>query len=126
MTGPGTTLGHGTLSPVDDGEAPELRPGLTLMTEYGVDVPVWHGPPSDGIGNVDAKSLAELGVSNPLIERLRAWQERWDHNPVTGSPPRDTWPDRPWVRSLASQLQAELPRHRIYLSTPTGPEPVEH
>ncbi len=56
-------------------EATEQRPGLTLMPEYGVDIPVWYGPGGDGIGCLAAEDLAALGVSDRLIERLRAWQE---------------------------------------------------
>jgi hypothetical protein len=97
------------------------------MPDYGVEVPVWHGPDSDDLGLLDGDHLLALGVSGPLIERLRAWQEAWDHDPSSGSPPRDTWPDQPSVQRLARDLQAELPGHRIFLFTGTGgrPRPVE-
>ena len=76
----------GTLVPVpvleDDGDP---RPGLTLFPEYGVDVPVWHGPDSDATGLVDADQLLALGVSPALVERLAAWQEALSRPTRSGS-----------------------------------------
>jgi hypothetical protein len=106
-------------------EPPEPLPGLTLMAEYGVDVPVWHGPDSERSGHVGAEALSALGVSRPLIERLRAWQEIWDHDPFTSSPPRESWSGAPLSVRLARQLQSELPGYRIFLDTRSGPRPVE-
>ena len=82
---------------------------LLVMSEVGVDVPVWDR--SDGpTGSLD---LAELGVSAALIERLQRWNSE---HPATGHSP-----DRPrafpkneyerWRRTgqrLAAQLQDEL------------------
>ncbi|RZU31412.1 hypothetical protein BKA19_1071 [Blastococcus saxobsidens] len=65
-------------------EAAEPLPGLTLMPEYGVEVPVWHGPDSQHSGNVGAEELLAMGVSSGLAERLRAWQEGWEHDPSRG------------------------------------------
>jgi hypothetical protein len=100
------------------------------MPEYGVDIPVWHGPggPGDGSGCLPAEELAALGVSEGLIERLRAWQESWERE----NPPFKTWntADKvvagvPLGVQLTRQLQAELPGHRVYLSGDPDPAPVE-
>ena len=106
-------------------EPPEPLPGLTFMPEYSVDVPVWHGPGSERSCHVDAEELSDLGVSRPLIERLRAWQEGWEHDPFSSSPPREFWPGAPLSIRLARQLQSELPGYRIFLDTRSGPRPVE-
>lgn len=95
------------------------------MPEYGVDMPVWHGPGGDRSGNVPAEELTALGVSNRLIERLRAWQERWDHDPESSSPPRDSWLDSPSSVRIAHHLQTELPGYRIFLNAGRGPRPIE-
>lgn len=118
---PGTQTGR-----VDEDDAEERRPGLTLMPEYSVDVPVWHGPDSEEIGNVSAEELMALGVSPPLIERLRAWQGGWEHNPLSRvGPPREIWSGSPLTVRLARHLQSELPGYRIFLDTRDGPRPVE-
>jgi hypothetical protein len=111
---------------VNGEDSPKSLPGLTLMTEYGVDVPVWHGPDSQKLGNVSADELLALGVSRPLIERLRAWQEGWDHDPFARvGPPREFWSGSPLSVRLARQLQAELPSYRIFLSDGPDARPVE-
>ncbi|TFV52241.1 hypothetical protein [Blastococcus sp. TF02A-35] len=110
---------------MDADDVEERRPGLTLMPEHGVDVPVWHGPDSEESGNVSAAELAALGVSLPLVERLRAWAEGWDHDPVTGSPLGQFRPGSPLTVRLARHLQSELTGHRIHLHTGDGPRPVE-
>jgi hypothetical protein len=70
--------------------------------------------------------LVVLGVSRPLIERLRAWQEGWGHDPFRRSgPPREFWPGSPLSVRLARQLQAELPGYRIFLAAGPEPGPVE-
>jgi hypothetical protein len=103
-------------------DAVDSRPGLTFMAEYGADIPLWHGPGSDRTSCLDAEELAALGVSDGLIKRLQAWQEDWEHDP------RKTWNRKDKVVAgiplgvrLARQLQAELPRHRIFLP---GPDPI--
>lgn len=101
------------------------RPGLTLMPEHGVDVPVWHGPESEGTGSVSAQELMALAVSPPLIERLRAWEDGWDHDPLTASPLAQFRPGSPLTVRLARHLQSELPGHRVFLGTGEGPRPVE-
>lgn len=110
---------------MDEDDAEERRPGLTLFPEYSADLPVWHGPDGEGIGNVSAEELTALGVSRPLIERLRAWEEGWDHDPFTSSPPKEFWPGSPLTVRLARHLQSELPGYRIFLDTRHGPRPVE-
>jgi hypothetical protein len=103
----------------------EARPGLTLMPEYGVDIPVWFGPDGDDSGGLSAEDLAALGVSDRLIERLRAWQESWDHDPSTSDAPRGSWPGSPVTVRLAQHLQAELPAYRIFLFAEPAPRPVD-
>lgn len=106
---------------VDEGDTAE-RPGLTLMPEVAVDLPVWHGPGSDSIGCLQAEDLVDLGVSSQLIDRLRAWQEGWEHDHrKTWRGPREFMPGSPLSVRLARQLQAELPAYRIFL----GDRPVE-
>jgi hypothetical protein len=107
----------------DDGLA--SRPELTLMTDHMVDLPVWHGPDSAGIGNVTAEELMGLGVSRPLIERLRAWEQDWDHDPSTSGPRQKFWPGSRSTVRLARQLHEELPGYRILLWTRDGARPVE-
>jgi hypothetical protein len=92
------------------------------MPEYGVDIPVWHGPESERAGWLDAEELAGVGVSDGLIKRLQAWQEDWANDP------RTTWNRRDKVVAgiplgvrLARQLQAELRGYRVFLH---GPEPI--
>ena len=106
-------------------EATESRPGLMSMPEYGVDIPVWHGPDADDSGGLAAEDLATLGVSDRLIERLRAWQESWDHDPSTSSAPRGSWPGSPATLRLARHLQAELPGYRIFLFADPVPRPID-
>lgn len=96
------------------------QPGLTLMPEHGVDVPVWHGPDSEDAGHVSAEALMALGVSRRLVDRLRAWQQSWDHDPFTSSALLEFRPGSPMTVRLARHLQAELPGHRIFLATERG------
>lgn len=81
---------------MEDDDAEDRRPALVLMPEHSVDVPVWHGENSEGIGNVSAEELMALGVPAAMVERLRACAEGWDHNPVSldtddGPRPADEW-----------------------------------
>jgi hypothetical protein len=111
---------------VDEDDAEERRPGLTLFPEYSADLPVWHGPDSEEIGNVSAEELMALGVSPRLIERLREWQEGWEHDPFARvGPPREFWPGSPLTVRLARQLQAELRGYRVFLAAGPEPRPVE-
>ena len=106
-------------------DAEEQRPGLTLMPEHGVDVPVWYGPGGGAPGGLDADELAALGVSDRLIERLRAWQQSWDHDPFTSNPPRASWPGSPVTLRLAQHLRAELPGCRVFLIDNRQPRPID-
>lgn len=99
-------------------------PGLTLMPDHGVDVPVWHGPGGGLTGGLAAEELSALGVSDRLIERLRSWQESWDHDPFTSAPPHDARPGSPLTVRLARHLQTELPGYRIFLAADADPRPV--
>ena len=94
------------------------------MPEYTVDVPVWHGPGSDGAGNVGAEELTGLGVSDALVERLRAWQQTWEQAP-SGPVERRLWLRSPGTMRLARQLQAELPDHRVFVGTDADLRPVD-
>jgi hypothetical protein len=110
---------------VDAEEEPTPRPGLTLAPEYSADLPVWHGPDGENIGNVGVEELVALGVSWRLIERLRAWQAGWDHDPFTSSPPAKYELGSPLTVRLAQDLQWELPEYRIFLATEAGPRPAD-
>ena len=91
---------------MDADETAEPLPGLTLMPEHGVDVPVWHGPDSENIGNVGAEELLVMGVSS----------RRSSGGVPTGA--------ESTVR-LARRLQAELRGYRIFLAAHTDPRPVD-
>jgi hypothetical protein len=106
-------------------DAEQKRLELTLMPEYGVDVPVWYGPGGEESGGLDAEELRALGVSDRLIERLRAWQQSWDHDPFTSSPTARVMPGSPVTLKLAQHLQAELPGYRIFLMDNRGPRPID-
>jgi hypothetical protein len=78
------------------------------MAEYGVDDPVWDRPDGDG-GPVD---LAELGVNEVLLQKLRGWNATFEQLALTAF----TWSSRSaetaWVTEglrLAHHLQRELP-----------------
>ena len=90
---------------------------LTLWPEYGVDLPVW----SPGIGPLDAQELEALGVSRPLIEQLRAWNEGWETHAINNRDPLEFTVGKPMSLQLARQVQAELPDHQIFLTN--GPDP---
>jgi hypothetical protein len=78
---------------------------LLVMAEYGVEDPVWDRPRGRG-GPV---SLSELGVSEPLVRRLRTWNETFERSAATA----DGWADAgAWVQqglALARELQQQLP-----------------
>lgn len=81
---------------------------LRVMAEWGVEDPVWDS----GIDYLGPVALAEWGVSDELVERLRAWNERFNALHRTGY----SWPDveqeQTWRADgldLAYRLQNELP-----------------
>ncbi len=80
---------------------------LLVMAEHGVGDPVWDRPRGGG----EPVPLSGLGVSDSLVQRLRAWNGTYER-----SAPTDGWADSEarsaWVRhglALARELQQELP-----------------
>ncbi len=80
---------------------------LLVMAEHGVGDPVWDRPRGGG----EPVPLSGLGVSDSLVQRLRAWNGTYER-----SAPTDGWADSgartAWVRhglALARELQQELP-----------------
>ena len=107
---------------MQDEHTADPRAALTFAPDYGVDIPVWD----DRVGYLSVEELAALGVSAGLIEKMRAWQLDWEHDP------RKTWNYRDQVVAsvplrvrLARQLQAELRDHRVFLEGARGRVPVE-
>lgn len=88
------------LEPPDDGT---FRPeALLVMAEHSVGDPVWDRPRGTG----SPVSLSELGVSAPLRQRLREWNEEYERSAL------DDDEDPGWIRhglTLAHDLQRELP-----------------
>ena len=69
---------------------------------------------------------AEELVSLPLVDRLRAWQEGWEHDPFARvGPPHEFWPGSPMTVRLAPQVQAELPGYPVFLAAGPEPRPVD-
>jgi len=93
------------------------------MPEFSVDVPVWHW--GDQSGSLGEEGLLELGVSRALIERLRAWQAGWEHDPLTRSPLKEFRSGSPLSVRIAQHLQRELPDYRIFLDGADGPRPID-
>jgi len=86
----------------------DVRPTAVLvMAEYGVEDPVWDRPH----GHRGEISLADLGVSESLVRRLREWNATFERSPRSdelGGPAAIS----EWVRRglhLAYDLQWELP-----------------
>ncbi|AEV85270.1 hypothetical protein ACWT_4250 [Actinoplanes sp. SE50] len=77
---------------------------LLVMAEYGVHDPVWERPRGSG----SPVSLADHGVSESLVRRLRAWNETFERY---GTRDEDRADDA-WAAeglALAHELQRELP-----------------
>jgi hypothetical protein len=79
------------------------------MAEHNVGDPVWDRSPGGGWGPV---VLAELEVSDLLIQQLRDWNEAFESTALTGF----EWPSpqvgEAWIATgwdLAYRLQNELP-----------------
>ncbi|KUL29729.1 hypothetical protein [Actinoplanes awajinensis] len=82
-------------------ERPET---LLVMAEYSADEPVWERPRGSG----SLVSLTELGVSESLRQRLRAWNETFERHGASRKP----WASKEWAAeglALAHELQRELP-----------------
>lgn len=78
------------------------------MAEHMDDDPVWDSD-VDHLGPV---VLEELGVSEGLIQRLRAWNERFKGIALTGFQFGSVDEERRWEQEglrLAYELQNELP-----------------
>lgn len=89
---------------------------LILRPTEGADLPIEFaglGFPLDG--RAEAEDLARLGASSQLIQRLRSWQQGWQGRVEAGAHPREFTAGQALSVRLARQLQAELPRHEVYL-----------
>ena len=80
---------------------------LTVMAEHGVDDPVWDRPQGTGY----PVRLADLGVTEDLVSRLREWNAQFqrallDESLSEGSANRNEWVDH--GLQLAYDLQATL------------------
>jgi hypothetical protein len=80
------------------------------MAEYAVGEPVWDRPYGDG-GTFEAHDLRELGVSDALIARLRAWNEEYERLALTDFRWESGRTEAAWEQAgldLARALQDEL------------------
>jgi hypothetical protein len=78
------------------------------MAEYMADAPVWDNDP----GHLGPVVLEELGVSEGLVQRLRAWNARFNGIASTGFQFGSVDEERQWKQEglrLAYELQNELP-----------------
>jgi hypothetical protein len=111
---------------MDEEDPPRPRRGLLLAPEYGADMPVWLLSDDEHYGgDLDAEALMEIGVPWTLIERLRAWQSNWDHDPESSSAPPQFAVGSPLSVRLARDLQWELSEFCIYLGSEAGPRRVD-
>ncbi|WP_344647064.1 hypothetical protein [Cryptosporangium japonicum] len=81
---------------------------VRLMGDYMTDDPVWD---SDG-----PIRLERLGISQPLVQRLRDWNTEFSRLPLTNfefPTPEDAERWRSEGRQLAYQLQDELPNIEV-------------
>lgn len=89
-------------------EDPYRPVALRVMAEYMDDDPVWDSD-VDHLGPV---VLEELGVSDGLVQRLRAWNEGFNGIALTGFQFGSIDEERRWEQEglrLAYELQNELP-----------------
>ncbi|BAL88796.1 hypothetical protein AMIS_35760 [Actinoplanes missouriensis 431] len=96
---------------------------LRVRAEYGDDDPVWA---SDG-DLMDPVELAELGVSEPLIAALRAWNAEFNGIALTGFEFRSAEVEEAWGQEglrLAHLLQNELPDIEISYGHDDDPRPL--
>jgi hypothetical protein len=81
---------------------------LMVMAEHGINDPVWDRP----VGHGAPVNLSDLDVAPGLVQRLQAWNERFEDLAKTDF----CWPspdaEATWMREgrdLAYELQNELP-----------------
>ncbi len=87
---------------------PHRPEALLVMAEHGVGDPVWERPRGSGA----PVSLSGLGVSAPLVQRLRAWNETFERSALTDDGWAGPEAESTWVQQgldLAHELQQELP-----------------
>jgi hypothetical protein len=96
-------------------QEPRAIKRVTLMPDPDADACVWDSEE----GALREDELLALGVSQPLIQRLRAWLEAYDP-PVGTAPDPEAVVGLPWSLRLAEQLQRELAGYEIHLSK--GPD----
>ncbi|GIF45264.1 hypothetical protein [Actinoplanes xinjiangensis] len=105
-------------------EEAAYRPhALRVMAEYMSDDPVWDSD-LDHMGPV---VLQDLGVSTQLVQRLQAWNERFNGLALTDFEFTSVDEERSWRReglTLAYELQNELPDIEISYAEDTDPRPV--
>ncbi|SNY69224.1 hypothetical protein SAMN05421748_1354 [Paractinoplanes atraurantiacus] len=93
------------------------------MAEYMSDDPVWDSDPE----NMGPVVLRDLGVSEQLVQRLRAWNDRFGAIALTdfefaGADEELSW--RQDGLTLAYDLQNELPDIEISYAQDGDPRPV--
>lgn len=96
---------------------------LRVMAEYMTDDPVWDSD-LDHMGPV---VLQDLGVSAQLVQRLQAWNERFNGIALTDFEFTSVDAERSWRReglALAYDLQNELPDIEISYAEDTDRRPV--
>ena len=101
-----------------------VRKTLTLMTEEGVDVPVWRMPAD--VGLVSPEELRDIGVSAPLVDRLKAWARDCDAPYLSRLRLDDLREGGQVSLRLARQLQAELPDYEIFIMQDGSPRPLHY
>ncbi|WP_285474976.1 hypothetical protein [Actinoplanes sp. NBRC 101535] len=93
------------------------------MAEYMTDDPVWDSDPA----HAGPVVLQDLGVSTQLIQRLQAWNERFDSIALTDFEFTSAHEEQTWRREgliLTFALQNELPDIEISYAEDTDPRPV--
>ncbi|MBM2620495.1 hypothetical protein JIG36_33800 [Actinoplanes sp. LDG1-06] len=96
---------------------------LRVMAEYMSDDPVWDSD-LDHMGPV---VLQDLGVSSQLVQRLRAWNERFNGIALTDFEFTSVDEEQSWRQeglTLAYELQNELPDIEISYAEDTDARPV--
>ncbi|GAA4977946.1 hypothetical protein [Kineococcus glutinatus] len=81
---------------------------LLVMAEHSVTDPVWERP----LGTGGPVALGGLGVPDPLVQRLRGWNEQFERVALTDVGWESPRVRAAWVQrglDLAHELQRELP-----------------